>query len=842
MGLPVEVNPLFLENQYAIQRSLRFRSSASAYLSRTPASASNRTTWTWSGWVKRGTLGSSSFLFSAVSGTTECNFYFTPTNALYFLVYNAGATVGQITTNAVFRDVSSWYHVVAVLDSSNATSSDRMRLYVNGVRQSVDGTTVTIGSGVTGQINNNVPHYTGSYNGSLYFFDGYMAEVNFIDGLALTPSSFGQYNEFGVWSPRKYGGSYGTNGFYLPFNDPTSATTLCYDRQLGYTDTSKNNWTPNNISTTAGPTYDAMTDVPPPSTIQNVRAGNYATLNPLSNGTNLVCANANLSVSNSVAESNHRMSRATIGVTSGKFYWEVNVNNSAYIDIVGVAALDSLPNGYVGGTGASAGWGYSTTTGSYYPGTGWASSGTASAFPSSGIIGVAIDVTSGKMWVSSNGTWATAAGGVGDPANGTNPTFTYTGSSTTFFPAVSIYNNTGSWVFNLGQRPFSYTPPSGFVPLNSNNLPAPTIPNGAKVMAATTYTGTGSTQPITNGGNNTLGTTFQPDFVWIKNRGAAWNNNLYDVIRGTGKALYSDLTDAENTNSIYGYLSAFSASGFSATAGTTSGNLTNQSSSTYVAWQWNAGSGSSTIPSGGSITPTGASINVSAGFSVITYTAPVGTSTDTIPHGLGVAPSFIIVKCRVTSAVYNSWGVYHSSLGATKYLELNTTGAAGTASTWWNNTAPTASVFSVGSQFLEDNSTYVAYCWTPIAGYSSMGSYTGNGSTDGPFIYTGFRPRWIMIKSVGDTSVPSYDSWKIIDTSRSPYNALNPPPLWANANYQEGLRGNGSVNTASIYENILSNGFKLATGASYEVETNESGVTYIYVAFAENPFKYALAR
>ena len=218
---------------YRIPRSLRFRSSASAYLNRTPASAGNRTTWTWSGWVKRGSLGTSQYPFYAVSGTTEAGISFTPTNAIYFLIYNSGATVGQITTAAVFRDPSAWYHVVAVLDSSNATPADRMRLFVNGVRQTDNGTAVTLGSGVTGQINNNVPHYISTYNGSLYFFDGYLAEVNFIDGQALTPSSFGAFDTNGVWQPARYTGSYGTNGFYLPFtNTGNGQNILTYSQDF----------------------------------------------------------------------------------------------------------------------------------------------------------------------------------------------------------------------------------------------------------------------------------------------------------------------------------------------------------------------------------------------------------------------------------------------------------------------------------------------------------------------------------------------------------------------------------------------------------------------------------
>jgi hypothetical protein len=253
MGLPVEVNPLFLENQYPIQRSLRFRSSASAYLNRTPASTTNTTTWTWSGWVKRGALGASK-LFGSATATSNTWYLMYGDNiadALTFGFFN-GTNAVQVTTTALYRDPSSWYHVVLAVDTTQATAANRAKIYVNGVQAAITTATYPTLSQTTLVNSNTAIHYIGLVSppttGSM---DGYLSEVNFIDGLSFFSdtsgtanpnfniNSFGQYNEFGVWSPRKYGGSYGTNGFYLPFNDPTSATTLCYDRQLGYTDTSK---------------------------------------------------------------------------------------------------------------------------------------------------------------------------------------------------------------------------------------------------------------------------------------------------------------------------------------------------------------------------------------------------------------------------------------------------------------------------------------------------------------------------------------------------------------------------------------------------------------------------
>ena len=333
----------------------------------------------------------------------------------------------------------------------------------------------------------------------------------------------------------------------------------------------------------------------------------------------------------------------------------------------------------------------------------------------------------------------------------------------------------------------------------------PTINNGGQYMQAITYTGTGSTQTIAVG--------FQPDFVWIKSRSAATDHKLTDSVRGVTKALISDTTGAETTDA--NGVTAFTSNGF--TIG--SDSVYNTNAATYVAWCWKAG-GTSSSNTNGSITST-VSVNATAGFSVVTYT---GTGANaTVGHGLGVAPSMIIVKTR--SGV-NDWAVYHISIGATKFLLLNTTAAAGTTSAVWNNTAPTSSVFSIATDFSinQSTATYVAYCFSEVVGYSKFGSYTGNGSTDGPFVYCGFRPRWVMFKRTDS----AFD-WSIYDTSRDTYNVM-PDILYPNLSSAES-------NTYAL--DCLSNGFKIR-GAGQNINT--SGGTYIYACFAENPLKYALAR
>ena len=353
-------------------------------------------------------------------------------------------------------------------------------------------------------------------------------------------------------------------------------------------------------------------------------------------------------------------------------------------------------------------------------------------------------------------------------------------------------------------------------------MPTPTIPAGNLYMNATLLTGTAATQVITNG---VAGQSFQPDMVWLKSRTNVNNHTLYDSIRGVNKVLYPNLTNLEATGSEQ--LTAFNSNGFTLGA---SENANDQFGETSVGWQWKAG-GAAVANTAGSIASQ-VSVNANSGFSIVTYTA---TAADpiTVGHGLGVVPSMFMVKSR--SAAGTDWFVYHSSLGATKNLRLNDYAAAATATNVWNDTAPTSNVITTSNAINTNGVTYVAYCWTPIAGYSAFGSYTGNGVVDGPFVYLGFRPRWIMIKNTTFAGTTT-SNWFIRDTTRDTYNVAN-KHLWADLAVTE---SNASY-ASSVYENldILSNGFKLRNDNG---GTNRSGDTFIYMAFAENPFKYANAR
>jgi hypothetical protein len=336
-------------------------------------------------------------------------------------------------------------------------------------------------------------------------------------------------------------------------------------------------------------------------------------------------------------------------------------------------------------------------------------------------------------------------------------------------------------------------------------------------MDVALYTGTGSSQAIT-------GLEFSPDFVWIKNRASGGSSHaLFDIVRGADKRLRSNGADAELSPAIYGTLSSFDSNGFTVAPGSSDDIETCNLNDTYVGWTWDAGS-STVSNTDGSITSS-VRANPSAGFSIVSYT---GTSANaTVGHGLGVTPSLLIVKN--SDGVYN-WRVWHKQLSSTEVLWLNTTDAVQTGqTTMWNSTLPSSTVFNLGTNAGVNLSTnnYVAYCFAPVDGYSSFGSYVGNGSTDGPFVYTGFRPRWLMIKESSAGDDPGH--WMIIDTARSVGNQAN-NRLHADLSNSE---------YANSGPDILSNGFKLRNESAIG---NFSGVTYIYAAFAEHPFQYARAR
>ena len=807
--IPGSANALLLATAaptgYNISRSLRFNSADSAYLSRTPASAGNRKTYSLAFWYKSAVNNASNRLFGArIDANNYMEAYVRDTNKINWYFWGGGLQYELITTQ-VFRDPSAWYHLLFVLDTTQGTANNRIRIYVNGSEVTAFDNRVNPSLNFECAWNNTVANRIGvSVDTSSAFLSGYLADIHFIDGQALDPTSFGEFSATtGVWMPKAYSGSYGTNGFRLTFADNSAATATT----LGKDAAGSNNWTPNNLSVTAGAGNDSLVDVPTNGTETDTGVGgevrgNYATLNPLDKGSGPTLANGNLDVTGTTG-----VVRGTMYMPSGKWYFEGTLtatgnsgNNTPRFGVANaaesivtsdaastnnVATIICSPNTTFGGRGIRGG----TTV------------GTGNPFAAGDVAMVAYDADTGNIWFGKNGTWINS----GNPATGSSPTFT--GLTAPYAPLAQT--DPAGFYCNFGQRPFAYTAPSGFKALNTANLPAPTIEKPSTVMDVVTYTGTGSTLTATS----SLG--FSPDLAWIKSRSAATDHTLYDVVRGAQARLESNNTDTEVTSD--NGLTAFNSNGF--TLGTLA--QVNTNAATYAGWCWDAGSSTVTNNTG---TITGAQVraNTSAGTSVVAYTGN-GTSGATVGHGLGVAPAFIIVKKRSAA---DDWVVYHSACGATKYLWLHATNAEQTGTNRWNDTAPTSTVFSLGSSSSvnENASIFIAYCFAPVAGYSAFGSYTGNGSADGPFVYTGFRPRWILAKRSD-----SADGWYVLDTARNNYNGMDSV-----------LAPNDSAAefSTAVRLDSLSNGFKLRTTAG----PNQSGGTYIYAAFAESPFQYARAR
>ena len=547
-----------------------------------------------------------------------------------------------------------------------------------------------------------------------------------------------------------------------------------------------------------------MTDVP---TLTSATQANYCVLNAASIGADATLSNGNLDIAYG-SNNTRNATMGTFGVSSGKWYWEVTITASnltptgAIIGITENSSASAVSN-YPGNNAND--WGYYGNTGNKYTGgTGFAYGAT---YTTNDVIGVALDMDAGTLTFYKNNVSQGQA---------------TSGLTGTKFPAIGDGGgvNTFSASLNFGQRPFAYTPPTGLTALNTSQLPEPSIQVSTPHVAATTDRGTTGVVHVTN----TSG--FKPDLVWIKVRSTTGSNVLQDSVRGTTAYLQSNATSAENTNTSLDWFRSFNSNGFTVSSTTTGGTPTsewNTSGNTYVAWQWKAG-GSAVSNTAGTITSQ-VSANPSAGFSIVAYTGN-GTGGATIGHGLGVAPAIIIIKQRSTASVNGNWAVYHKSLGNTGYLGLNLTSAVANDIGYWNNTSPTSSVFSVGTFEVTNRSTatYVAYCFSEVAGYSKTFSYTGNGSTDGVFIYLGFKPRFVMVKRTD-----SLGSWHIVDAARSSYNQMGLglfPDL-------------SSAEAADFNSDALSNGLKIRNSQG---EINASGGTYIGIAFSENPFKYSLAQ
>ena len=549
--------------------------------------------------------------------------------------------------------------------------------------------------------------------------------------------------------------------------------------------------------------------------------GNYCTLNPLA------AVRASISDGNLTASSTSSYAEiaSSFAMLSGKWYCEFTLSDNA---------------------GEYLTWGVSQTNRNFAVGTGvtdnpedygfkaWPSGFNAqnngsnthnynSSISQGDVFSLAFDADAGKFWCAVNGTWLTNGSGVGNPATGANPdhsNLTYSGG---YYFMFGPYNGGSSNIINVnfGQRgSFTYQPPTGYKALCTQNFDDPLIADPSAVFNTVLYNGDGqSTQTVS-------GLSFNPDLIWNKNRVTGHHNRVFDVVRGFSKFLASDHSGAEDFVTDYGYITATSDTGFTVGQGTHSGNLINHSAGSYVNWCWDAGSSNTTVAvdANGSGLP-GAEcvyrVNTTAGFSIVRVANP--TSTQTRVHGLNKKPDLIICKSTASS---DSWHTYHSSLGYTKYINLNGTGPA-SSSDQFGSQEPTSTYFYVKSNTgsgANKSGGMIYYIWTAVEGYSAFGAYEGNGSSDGAFVYTGFRPAWILVKNADGTG-----HWVIMDSKRDVDNQME-DRLKADASDAES-------NTPAW--DALSNGFKIRSTYSF---SNSNSNTYIYAAFAENPFKTARAR
>jgi len=816
----------FTTTEYQISRSLRFTSANTTYLQRTNTVAGNRRKFTLSFWIKRVYLQNAPCFFSASNNSQSYRdqFFFTTTGEVRFDIYNSGTLIQQIT-NETFNDIHAWYHIVIALDTTQASNTNGVKIYKNGVLCTLQNNNYT--QNAEAQVNNTVeqtwgwlPTYTPQRS------DMYLADAYMIDGQQLDPTYFAETNpNTGQWQPKAYTGSYGTNGYFLNFSEYATTSQLGKDFSGN-----NNNFRSFNFRLAADVTNDSLVDVPTSWGVDTGRGGevrgNYAVLNNsveyVAGGINNIpyfyaLTNGNLTYTDTDVANSGLGPQTTIMPYSGKWYAEFTIGPDttqypsapfpgAIFANIAVARLH--PIGATGNTGsAPAVVSYQASDGlivdrvysTIYSGLTYTIGDT---------ISIALDLDNGKVWFGKNGTWLNS----GNPSAGTNQITTITtGEPWGFEVGCGASGYHVQIDCNFGQLPWKYQAPTGFKALCVQNLPTPTIgatsaTQASKYFNTVLYTGNGGTNTITNVG-------FQPDFVWTKSRSAEGYNILRDSLRGSTKRLISDGTFAELTDATYG---TFTSSGFSL------GNNVNHNSSgvSYIARNWYIG-GSAVTNTQGSMSAQ-VLANQTSGISIVTLTIPNSSGSQTYGHGLGASPGFIFAKNLGSTS---DWFVWHKSLGNADIRLNNTDGDIASGFTF---NSVTSTLVTIGGSdvraYWGGNTNWVFYNFAEIPGFSRFGDYTGIANALGPFVYCGFKPKFIMIKR--STSSSDGPNWNIFEADRPD------TPNWGN------LRANLPNTESNGWPiDFLSNGFKIG----YAGETNYA-TKHIFMAFAEMPFKYSTAR
>ena len=794
---------------YEIDNSCIFNDDDTATLSRTPSEGGNRKTWTISLWAKFATDASSgSALFGSGANSAEDAFAYIQTGgALDWIIRDSSTLRGRIITNRLFRDPSAWYHFVFRVDTTDATAGDRMRLYVNGVEETSFATDTQPAEDTESTINKvSTAQYIGlsRTDGGSNLWNGNLADIHLIDGTALTSSSFGETNDEGVWVPKAYSGSYGTNGIHLKFQDSSA---------LG-DDTSGNgnDYTANNLAAA-----DQRTDTP---------TNNQVTFNYLNNQQ----SGGTLTEGNTVYSGPG--TRTMVSLTSnlpptGKWAVAFSVNDVSTGNGWNFGITKSSNSNFGDAAGSNEDVGASdginmNPSGSeafLYDYINSSSIDPSQAITTSDEFWLAVDMATGKCFLgiydasATAMVWIAADSGVdGNPATGANPSVTisdmigstdYTFAAGAKAPVLTL----------IRSADLDGTIPTGYTYFeNISDFPAPAVTDSSTNFQAQLYAGNGTAigsggKAVTFDGNSAM----QPDTVWIKNRSATDNHANYDAARGVTKELHINESDAETT--VAEGVTTFGSDGF--TVGSDVGVNTNTEN--YVSWNWAAGN-SGAANTAGDINTTTTYVDTTAGISVSTFEGN-GTAGQTVGHGLGVKPDVIIIKNRDGT---EQWIVYHTAQGATKYGLLNSNAAFATSNGAWNDVEPTSTLVTLGGGGFGTNvsgNSMIMYAFAEVPGFSQFGTYTGNGNADGPFMYTGFKPRWYVQK--GDAVA----SWCAIDRARTTYNgATSTGLLFFDSTSAEYFESNHEWD-------FLSNGIKQrGTG------NNDSGTVFVYMAFAENPF------
>lgn len=774
------------EFTYPLAQAAFFDGYTTSYTSRNFNSGSNDTsesTKTYSFWVKRNRVGvQDDILKTYYNGTQNGTIGFNSSDQLW-IYHNFNGTVAQFISTAKFVDVGEWYHIVFRVDQSNATAADRWTVWVNG-------TEVTNWATETnpGLYSTTLKHWGFMKDSSFRSWTVYvgggsnahctLAEVICVDGQALDQTSFGQSHPVtDVWEPIEYTGTYGTNGWHMTFADSSSFGDDTSGNANDFTDSGLG--TDHQIVDTPTDNFCTLTDLDAHGLTYILHGGTYA---------NRAGGSGNYSV------------RGTHMVKGGKWYFEIEAESiGGSIGSAGCAGIgaveNELQNTYYSHTDEV--YGFFFSSGNWYK----AVNGVYTQFTDNLAVGVAtgdkmciaVDLDNGDMWVrKNNGSWV----GSGDPALGTNPSISGIDTDRWFAPFVTTYNSSGITFImlqaNFGQKGgLSYTAPSGFQEIKSQNLSKPDITDPTLFYGALAWAGDGVDD------RSITGLNFQPDIVWWKVRANTNWHRLCDSVRGATEYIFPNDSSVETTDT--NECQAFESGGIQ--IGTDV--AINSATEDYTAWCWKEG-----------VTP---------GVDIVTYTG--NGANRTIAHSLGVTPEMIIIKNRDLAW---PWAVYHHHLAATEYLGLDVNSGKSSDATMWNSTAPTASVFSLGThnRVNANADECVAYVFAGVPGFSKFGSYGGNGSTNGPYVHCGFKPAIIIIKRTDTTG-----TWSLYDNYLEPIN---------DGTQQEEIYIDvAQANASTMGIHITSNGFKITDTDAWK--NNASG-TYVFAAFAEAPFNHLYAR